>query len=558
MSSTHEFLTNQGLCILANDVGASVESIFPSDKRSTIIKGCTHPDKNETDCSTFTGHFIFWKNKTNYWGTTKPTALTRFLSNYKKALGYFRNDQNDQRWAHKLGDALHYFEDATAPFHAANDPTFLSGDFDHSKFEKKAEEWHDRYIVQKGDHNLYDLALSKSLEELLLMAAHQAYDTYIRYDLTNTENEWEQGAEEALTNAQKWVAAILFRFVTEVWYLPELDLMHTLHHEGSLDPLLKDYWEPFEDIEKNAGNIYRVDSVECANFGRRLSILALTEIRLLHTLRSQDGSCTHWGDVEQQAGDIGPIDSIACARAADNLHVLAIGENDKLWHTIRWEDGKWQQWGDVNGQTGYNGSIDSAACAYLYESGFHVLVTDYDGKLWHAIRYDTGDWSAFSRVEKYDPADRGASSYLACAFVGYPREVGELHVLASGDGGTLWHSILHQDGCWDDFRDVEQQAGDVGPIESVACAAIGSPSRLDAPVNLHVLAVDENHCLWFVIRYEDGHWGKWRDVKAATRYSEPISSVACANVNGELHVCTTSGGPIDISTKQAALERLFT
>ena len=59
---------------------------------SKLNEGCTHPDKVEYDLGTYMGHFICWKDRRNYLGSTRPTALTRFLSDYRKAMSYYRND----------------------------------------------------------------------------------------------------------------------------------------------------------------------------------------------------------------------------------------------------------------------------------------------------------------------------------------------------------------------------------------------------------------------------------------------------------------------------------
>ena len=117
----------------------------------------------------------------------------------------------------------------------------------------------------------------------------------------------------------------------------------------------------------------------------------------------------------------------------------------------------------------------------------------------------------------------------------------DLHVLASGDGGDLWHAILYQDGGLVDFIRVDEYAGEIPPIDSVACAGIGSStSDSIACDNLHVLAIDENGRLWYTVLFKDGHWMEWVNVNDKTGYNRPIESVACAKgISNEMHVCIT-------------------
>ena len=206
------------------------------------------------------------------------------------------------RWAKKLGDALHYFEDATCPFHAANDPSFISGDFDHSRFEKEAERRHDRYKLNNGDPHTYDLAFDNSLEDVLLLAAKEAYEIFKRYHLSENESEWEQGLKDSLTRAQQWTVAVLYRYLVESKNIPVAYPMHTIHH-------IEDHWETFEDLkEKGAGDLPCVGLVACAPFSESLSILAVNNGELWHTIRGNNGSYAHWGYVEDPncAGEIGP------------------------------------------------------------------------------------------------------------------------------------------------------------------------------------------------------------------------------------------------------------
>jgi hypothetical protein len=219
--NTHVFLTNQGLSLLRAEIGAEFfDSLFTNDAISSILEGCTAPDGDETDWRaippgpTYEGHFYNYSTGLNYLGHNSPTAMQRFVNYWEEAKGKLKN--KDPKWAQTLGRALHYFEDLTAPFHAANDATFWSHlDFDHSEFEKLAEGWHDDCKVDHCD--LYGIGISMDLVEFAKVANHMADSVYHRYELTSKKDNWRQGAEEALKDAQMAVAAVLYRFTIEAF-----------------------------------------------------------------------------------------------------------------------------------------------------------------------------------------------------------------------------------------------------------------------------------------------------------------------------------------------------
>jgi hypothetical protein len=213
--STHVFLTNQGLSLLHAEIGDEFfHSLFTNDAIRSVLIGCTAPDGDETDWPTFQGHFFNYSTGLNYLGHNSPTAMQRFVNYWGEAKAKLKN--KDPKWALTLGRALHYFEDMTAPFHAANDATLLSHlDFDHSEFEERAEEWHDDFKVDHCD--LYGIGISMDLMEFAKVANHMADSVYHRYELTSKKDKWRQGAEEALKDAQMAVAALLYRFTIEAF-----------------------------------------------------------------------------------------------------------------------------------------------------------------------------------------------------------------------------------------------------------------------------------------------------------------------------------------------------
>ena len=211
---THKFLTRQGIDILRKDMGSDlVASVFSPNKIDDIVKGSLDPDINETDHSLFYGHFYDPETQKNYGGYRDPTAFTRFVRYYNEALTGCQGHATG--WEFKLGKALHYFQDATCPFHAANDVNIPFIDTDHCAFESFAENHHDEMKVDYSD--LYAVATAyTTLDFKLQFAALWAKDTYKRYNLgTRDDNKWRDGAKESLINSQKWIAALLYNFMME-------------------------------------------------------------------------------------------------------------------------------------------------------------------------------------------------------------------------------------------------------------------------------------------------------------------------------------------------------
>lgn len=216
LNGTHTQLTLQGIAILRNDMGNDlVGCVFINDGGEDwhIAAGSYNVDDEEKDLNTYKGHFYDPDTQKNYLDGYEE-ACQRFVHKYYDALKDCKNHVDG--WKYKLGQALHYLQDATCPFHAANDIQKPLIDGDHCKFEKYAEEHFGEMKTSTSD--LYAVATASNFPVLsfpLQLAAFWAKDTYKRYNLTNTEEQWAAGAKESLINSQKWTAAILYRFMLE-------------------------------------------------------------------------------------------------------------------------------------------------------------------------------------------------------------------------------------------------------------------------------------------------------------------------------------------------------
>jgi hypothetical protein len=160
-----------------------------------------------------------------------------------------------------------------------------------------------------------------------------------------------------------------------------------------------------------------------------------------------------------------------------------------------------------------------------------------DGKMWHTIRLANGSWPWPFGDVKSQTGDPGPFTAVGCAGIG-----GELHVCGVTSDGKMWHTIRHADGSWiRPFGDVKGQTSDPGHFSAVACAAVNG--------ELHVCGITTGFIIpdgkmWHTIRHADGSWTRpFGDVKSQTGDPGPFSTVGCVGVNGELQVCgvTTDG-----------------
>ena len=253
-----------------------------------------------------------------------------------------------------------------------------------------------------------------------------------------------------------------------------------------------------------------------------------------HTIRYANGSWQQFGDVKTQTSDPGYFTDISIAgnNASGELHVIVQTLADgKLWHTIRYPWG-WLPFGDVKSQAGNPGYVKHVAAAFIGDDLHVVVQTLVDGKLWHTIRYPYG-WRAFADVKTYT----GDPGYFSDISIAGNNASGELHLVGRTYDGKLWHTIRYANGGWQPFGDVKSQTGDPGYVEHPAVAFIGD--------DLHVVVqtpVDGK--LWHTIRYPWG-WQGFGDVKSQSSDPGYFSDISIAgnNASGELHVLAQT--PVD-------------
>jgi uncharacterized protein YkwD len=111
-------------------------------------------------------------------------------------------------------------------------------------------------------------------------------------------------------------------------------------------------------------------------------------------------------------------------------------------------------------------------------------------------------------------------------------EPGTLQLAALTSDGKLWHTIRYTNGNWATFGDVKALTGDPGSIADAEVQVIGT----GANSALHLCAITSAGGLWHTARLSNGAWLPFGDVTAQAGDPGRFVSVALANINDELHV----------------------
>ena len=122
----------------------------------------------------------------------------------------------------------------------------------------------------------------------------------------------------------------------------------------------------------------------------------------------------------------------------------------------------------------------------------------------------------------------GSVSVVSCAA---DNTIGDLHVVGRSSGGGLYHTIRYANGNWRRFGNVKDQVGDPGPIGVVDTAVIGS--------DLHVVVTTSDGGLYHTIRYANGTWVPvpgFGDVRAAAGNPGLVLDTSAASTGPLLHV----------------------
>ena len=126
IESTHQFLTNRLLAILANDKPNAAAILSPYS--GILLAYSDWPDTFENDGGLYTSHFYNPYTGKTFLGST--TALNRFTTHANNAKKYYA--KNRTLAMQELGKALHFLSDINEPHHAA---LLIAGLTNHSTYE---------------------------------------------------------------------------------------------------------------------------------------------------------------------------------------------------------------------------------------------------------------------------------------------------------------------------------------------------------------------------------------------------------------------------------------
>jgi hypothetical protein len=260
---------------------------------------------------------------------------------------------------------------------------------------------------------------------------------------------------------------------------------------------------------------------------------------------------TYGGDWDSQAIKVTLASACTPPEKGKLLHVIGTAPGTAqfiyghLWHTIRFDAaGTWQDFRDVEQAAGLQGAFVDVDAA-LVNGELHVVAVGADGHLWHTIRSDTG-WQPFQDVGQAvgrSPNFSGAFERVSVAAVG-----GTLHVCALDDGGHAWHTIRFATSWQPFFGNLSDPTGPPDDGDAffidVACVAVDG--------DLHVALVNSSGDLYHTIRFsgDNRFTAKWQtylgNVRSVASYlPEKFARVGAGEVNGELHLCmTTKGGNV--------------
>lgn len=218
---------------------------------------------------------------------------------------------------------------------------------------------------------------------------------------------------------------------------------------------------------------------------------------------------------------------VSCVGLNGNLHAVAtLNSGTPDYGVRRSSDGSWTEFTPIPSQSGpTTGAVHVAVTALNGE--LHVFgASEGGGTLYHTVRHQDGSWQPrWTALKTF-----GRISHIATTRVGTTIDTA---VIADG---KLLHAIRASNGTWSNWGNIQSAAGAISNILDVTLAGIGS--------QLHVVALSGSGEVYHAIRKGDASWQRFGRVTVFNQY--PPLVVSAANVGGEVQVGVidryTSGG----------------
>lgn len=204
---THQYIVASALKILFQDKG---NTLMNNEANALKLMANTDwPDKlgNETDYGTFAGHFYHPKKGTNWLGQSSPTARTRAVEYFNRAVASYNAGNITDAFKY-IGRGTHYVSDVNVPHHAANLTALNSN---HSDFEKYVDMNRTAFYISDNtlDDSTYQTAIKNSVSDLIQSAALKAYALS---DIAQEKSTYELSARQSVQNAITTVVQYLYKF----------------------------------------------------------------------------------------------------------------------------------------------------------------------------------------------------------------------------------------------------------------------------------------------------------------------------------------------------------
>lgn len=204
---THQYIVASALTILYGDKG---NSIMNSEANALEMMANTDwPDKlgNETDYGTFAGHFYNPKTGVNWLGQSSPTAKTRAVEYFNRAVASYNAGNVTEAFKY-IGRGTHYVSDVNVPHHASNLTALNSN---HSEFEKYVDVNRTSFYISGNTlaNGIYQTAVNSSVGDLIHGAALKGYALV---EQAQQKDTYESAARQSVQNAITTVAQYLYKF----------------------------------------------------------------------------------------------------------------------------------------------------------------------------------------------------------------------------------------------------------------------------------------------------------------------------------------------------------
>jgi len=210
--SSHEYVTGKGADLLISTMGSTYSTFYSSTIIGTLKTYSCKPDEDETD-GINKWHFYNPSTGKNFMSENK-SALTQFSDHYSNAVNYYSQGDTTNAWK-SLGRALHYLEDLNTPVHT-NSQSLLdagTGLKSHIDFESKVVEIQSDYTATMTTYQ-YRYYKNNDVNTIGKASASLANDNFSA--MKNGTSTVTTVAGNSLTNAQKAVSGVLYKFYLDV------------------------------------------------------------------------------------------------------------------------------------------------------------------------------------------------------------------------------------------------------------------------------------------------------------------------------------------------------